>query len=291
MKYFSKSNKKQKSSQKYGFFKAIWMSFYSPDLYLDVFSNWRGLGGKYLLLLISILTLPYSTQAIRHYSGVIEESVFKPLEKLPPFTIYEGKVRFHSDMPYFVHNHEKEVIGIIDTTGTIKRLPHRDYPKASVLVTENAMRLNFQSLDFLLQGDVSEQKEGVIPFGSVGQFAFVGEDMLSFMHIRLVKNLMALALYPAVIALYFSFYAAMLWSLAVIGQLLASQIFKFYISYKEAARLMTVAVTPQAFLYLTCITFDISFSGHRLVSMILLGLYFNYGLLVCRNSRKALAVS
>ena len=47
-------------------FHALWMSFYSAELYRDVAANWKGIGALYLLLLLAIVWIP---SAVRVASG------------------------------------------------------------------------------------------------------------------------------------------------------------------------------------------------------------------------------
>src|SRR5476651_2545843 len=44
----------------YGYWKALYMSFYSRRLYVDIGKRWHGFGLVYLLLAIAVLSLPFA---------------------------------------------------------------------------------------------------------------------------------------------------------------------------------------------------------------------------------------
>ena len=48
--------------KQFGLLRAIWLSFYSPELYRDVARNWRGFGLLYLTVLLALSWLPTPVQ-------------------------------------------------------------------------------------------------------------------------------------------------------------------------------------------------------------------------------------
>jgi hypothetical protein len=51
----------------YGRLQAVYLSFFSGDLYRDVANNWTGIGLVYLLLLLAAAWLP---SAVRTFTGL-----------------------------------------------------------------------------------------------------------------------------------------------------------------------------------------------------------------------------
>ncbi|HEY7498541.1 MAG TPA: DUF1189 family protein [Vicinamibacterales bacterium] len=83
--------------KKFGFLRAIVLSFYSADLYRDVGRNWKGTGLLYLMLLLAICWVP---TAIRMHFGLhrfAETRVPKITAELPDITIADGVM--HSNPP------------------------------------------------------------------------------------------------------------------------------------------------------------------------------------------------
>ncbi|MCH9718079.1 MAG: DUF1189 domain-containing protein, partial [Gammaproteobacteria bacterium] len=137
----NKSAKKKRKVAHYRFLQAIYLSFFSGRLYIDVIRRWRGLGLLYLVCMLAVVTLPYAVHLTIAYRDMMEQKLFVPFKQLPPFSVRDGEVYFYSPMPYEVKNRHNEVVAVIDTEGKIKQLPYFLYPKATLLITKNDLHL------------------------------------------------------------------------------------------------------------------------------------------------------
>jgi hypothetical protein len=79
--------------KRYGRLQAVYLSFFSGDLYRDVARNWTGIGLLYLLLLLAAAWLP---TALRTFTGVkafAEEKGTALAQQMPTVTIKDGEMR------------------------------------------------------------------------------------------------------------------------------------------------------------------------------------------------------
>lgn len=291
MKRLTARKEKQKTLAQYRFFQALYMAFYHKRLYLDVIKNWRGFGLLYLLLMLSILVLPHALEVAVKYQQFVTQEIFLPVKKLPPLSVRQGEVQFYSPMPYLVRNDEKEVISIIDTTGKITALPSIAYPKASVLVTKDALHFSFPPIDLFHMGQVAERKESVSPLNSHEDIDFLAEDWLKSTNLYIFSKLLLLAFYPILWMFYFGLCVVLVFALAFFGQLMARLMFKVRLSYKASVRLMSVALTPAAWVYFTLLALMKIYTGMGMVYVALMALYFCFGVLAYRRESRKLAIA
>lgn len=295
MKYLS-GRKKTVIKPKFSRVQAILLSFYSPKLYVDVMRNWRGLGATYLLVMITVLTLPHCINShIQRYQE-LQQVLITPLKKLPPFSIYNGRAVFYGTQPFLVENDFGEVIGVIDTTDTVSKLPDIRYPKASVLVTEYGMQFNYQMLDVFAQSNISKQRTIHLPFASEpfkaeGRQSVVGEHLIKVLMLNSMKWMALFVVFVSSILFYCITYFIFLFSFTMFGQFIASFVFKCKLTFRETMRLLCVSVTPQAVIFFSALTFDQTFVQMKYVSLIVYAIYFSLAVLACRNDRKSLALT
>jgi len=122
--------------KQYGWLKAMYMSFYSRQLYRDVAQNW-GLGTFfYLFLLLAICwaVLMFRIQPVINLASA--QAISEIVPQLPEtIIIKEGKVTTPENKPYIIRsNDSKEVIGIIDTSGQYTDL---EKLKTPLLITQD----------------------------------------------------------------------------------------------------------------------------------------------------------
>lgn len=123
--------------RKYGCFQAIFLSFFSRDLYRDVAQNWNGNVIWYLLTVIAImwgaLMFPLQNSINQHSRVTIE----KVMPQFPTIKIENGKVITPEKRPYAIKDPEdQDVIVMIDTSGKYKTL---ESANTDILVTETEM--------------------------------------------------------------------------------------------------------------------------------------------------------
>jgi hypothetical protein len=297
----SKKHKANESTREKPHYKArhaFYLAFFSKKLYIDVVRRWRGLGILYFFLLFSVITIPHAIQLMWSLNHVVETNILTPLKSLPALSIRSGEVVFAGKMPYLIKNNQGEVVSIIDTEGHINQLPESRYPLASILVTKDAMHMDFRLLDFLdtSHKKVSRDKPIVIPLESLGNDEFWVTSWLNKLHITAFKNLLIVMLYPIVVTLNTSVFMTILLSMVLVAQLMARIAFKVKLSFFESSRLLFVAATPLAVICSIFVLFDwvipapLPGLSKAFGYIALLTLYFSFGVLAYRGSNRTLAV-
>ncbi|HEL8434089.1 TPA: hypothetical protein U0D75_002421, partial [Legionella pneumophila] len=70
----------------YSYWQALYMSFYSKRLFVDVGKRWRGIGLIYLLLVVAICSIPFSIRIASDFNKTFNQQIIQPLLQLP--TVY-----------------------------------------------------------------------------------------------------------------------------------------------------------------------------------------------------------
>ncbi|MDF1683415.1 MAG: DUF1189 family protein [Legionellaceae bacterium] len=285
-------NKPAREAPEYKARHAFYLAFFSSKLYVDVVRRWRGLGVLYFFIMLSVMTFPHAIQLMWSLNQVIETKILTPLKSLPPLSIRSGEVFFDRAMPYLIKNKNDEVISIIDTEGHINQLPDPNYPLASILVTKHDMHVNFRFLDFLYTDKEKklEDKDSVIPWESIENEDFWITSWLDTLHIKALKNICLIAVYPIVVSLNASVFMTILLSMVLFAQFTARMAFKIELSFFESSRLLFVASTPLAVICSVLVLFDGVIPGKGFVYVALLALYFCFGVIAYRQASRMIAV-
>jgi hypothetical protein len=283
-----KTSFKKRKTAHYGYLKAIVLSFFSGRLYIDVIRRWRGTGLLYLFVMLSVVMLPYAMRIMTTYQDIVAEKILLPMKQLPPFSVRSGQVHFHSPMPYLVKSAQDEVIAVIDTTGKIKQLPYFLYPEASILVTQRALYTKLPFPVLFGQKQKSPSQGTLFEFSQMEDMNFVGADWIQSSHFeRIIQALLVLA-YPTLLMAFWGLYGIFLFSFALFGQFIAQLVFKVRLTFKEAARLLAVAATPQAVIYFLLMALNLIYPGTGIFYIILLAVFFSLGVLVYRRDSRAM---
>ncbi len=88
---------KKKKTNHYSYWQALWLSFYSPSIYIDAAKRWSGIGGMYLLLVAFILSAPIAFQFIQHTRHFFSESLEPAIKEMPTLIIKDDKIKFKED--------------------------------------------------------------------------------------------------------------------------------------------------------------------------------------------------
>lgn len=275
---------------RYHYFNAFYLSFFSGRFYIDVIRKWRGFGILYLLWILSILALPYSIRMMHSYYQHIDQKLFQPTKQLPPLSIRNGEVQFHSPMPYLIKNTAGTVVAIIDTTGKIIQLPYFLYPDASVLITKNALHTYLPFPDILHAADAIQPKESVSLFRSSDHIDFMSEDLFAKTHLRFIGIALMCSLYFVIVMLYLGLYLAILFAFGFVGQMIARHIVKVILPYQVTTRLVAVAATPQAVIYFGLLAINQLPLGMSMYFIASVAVFFSIGLLAYRRDSKAIAM-
>ncbi|MDX2345779.1 MAG: DUF1189 family protein [Legionella sp.] len=283
------TSRKKRNIAHYGFLKAIGMSFFSRRLYVDVVRRWRGYGVFYLLIMLSVVMLPFAVYVITSYQHTINEKLFLPIKQLPPFVMHKGNVYFHSPMPYLVKNSQDQVIAVIDTEGSVKQLPYFLYPEASVLITKHALHVNLPYPDLFKKSGLPEAsaKEIVSTFPADETLNFGGLEASEFKYLKTMNYVLIASIYPMLVMFYWGLYFLAFFSFSLFGQFVARLVFKVRLTFKEASRLMAVAATPQAVVYFGLLACNKVYLGMGVFYLGLLALSFSLAVLAYRSDNRA----
>ena len=236
--------------KRYSVFHLPIMSFYSLDVYRDVYLHWRGTGFACLLFLLAVCWAPFAIDFHFRLADLIRDEAPKFVSQIPKITIVDGVASTEEAKPYFVREPESgEVLVVIDTTGSITSLADA---KAKGLVTKT---------EAIFQKSTIETR--TFSFHEIKAFDIDKERVTGWLNV--IGKLAAPVIYPLVVAGSFVFRVIQVLIYAAIGMLFASWC-KTRMSYLSLLRLAVVAVTP-------CIIIKTMF-GMFPISMPFAGLWF-----------------
>lgn len=244
--------------QSYKIYHPLALSFYSKDLYRDAAQNWPGYGLRYLLFLVSLLSL-FSIGAYLYDRSLILTSLEPIITQMPVITVKDGVASTEKNIPYYIKDPKtNQLLAIIDTSGAIKSL---DNTNATFLMTDTQfiMKKNSGSYqDFKL----SNIKNGVY-------------DQPEIRH--LVKEFSLFVAFAFVILFFFLRFAkAILVVLIIAG--IAKLLTHTTLSYQTLCRIAAIAVTPAFILAMLLELFRISIPFVTLLYFALSVAYLFYGM-------------
>lgn len=219
--------------RKYGCFRALYLSFYSRELYRDVAENWGASVILYLLLVLFIcwvstlwnLQTVFKSQASRFVGTVIPQ--------LPStIVIQKGTVVTPENRPYLIVDPvDQHVIAIIDTSGKYTQLPQGN---ARILVTKSAVARTDNNQVITIQNIPSTVNFTITPV----QTRHVVLKLLDWLWVGFFPFLLLFSLFYRL--LQSLFYAA-------IGTIIA-RVSGQHLLYSTILKLSIVALTPVIFL-------------------------------------------
>ena len=271
----------------YRYWQALYLAFYSGRLYVDVAKRWRGYGLSYLLLVFALTSIPLSTRIIIDFNRYFNESMVMPLNALPTLYVQNGALSVDKPMPYFVKNPKGEVVAIIDTTGAIKAIP-KTYPNVTVFITKNKIIFRPARLQLFLTGSETNKPASEytqeLPKGS--NEVFVGKEWLSNSGILSLKWLFDVLVYPIMTLFFYGLSIAALFSIALLGQVVAQILFLVKLTYQQSCRLLLVAITAPGILFFAGLTANVVIPRLGFFYLGLLTIYFCYAVIAVRRDSK-----
>lgn len=276
----------------YRYWQALYLSFFSRRLYVDVGKRWKGYGMLYLLLLMFVITLPFALRVTLDFNQFFDDQILEPMRKLPKFYVQNGKVSLDKPMPYLIKNNKGQVVSIIDTTGAITRIDDR-YPALSVLVTGNQIIYRLPTPQFFF-ASASRQQESPIYVQELSKSmneVFSGEVLTQSSGIEKLKTLSDATIYPTIVLMFTTIYLAFFLVFALMGQFVAKLFMKFSITYKQSCRLLIVSATPQIAALVIFLTLNWTFYGLGFFLIVLFAAYFSFAVLSLKRESQKLVVS
>ncbi len=214
--------------RRYSLIHPLVLSFHSREVYQDVARHWRGLGLSYLLMLLSLCTLPGVINMNSLFSDYINTEAPKIVRQIPPMTLSKGHLSVGAKVPYFIRDEESgKPLAIIDTGGTYKGL---DGTPALILLTGTQLLVR-------QEGSVAK----VFDLAEIGDLSI--DRRVAFGFLDDMEDAFPFVLYP--LALFFStlyhFSEALVFGAA--GYWIARKA-GIQLSFSSAARLAAVSATP-----------------------------------------------
>ena len=263
----------------YHYWEALYMSFYSRRLYVDVGKRWSGLGLIYLLLAITILSIPFAIRMGISFNQSYNEQIVEPLLQVPTVYVQNGEVSFDKPMPYLIKNKKDQVVLIIDTTGKVNSYT-KEYPYLSILINKNMISFKIPTPQIF--NAVTEEPNPSVPlsqtFKKGDNFVFDGNKIVEENSISGFKYASQAMIYPIVISILYSIFVVLFLVLAFLGQVFASIFFSFKISFMQSSRLFLVATTPMLFALITMLTLNSIFPGFGFILIAIMAVYFSFAL-------------
>ncbi|MCL9683689.1 DUF1189 family protein [Legionella maioricensis] len=261
----------------YRYWEALYMSFYSRRLYVDVGKRWRGLGILYLLLAIAVLSIPFAVRMSINLNQSFNDQIIEPLLLLPPVYVQNGKASLDKPMPYLVKNKKNQVVLIVDTTGKIDKFGP-EYPYLNILINKDKIYFKIPTPQ-LFGSNTTELNPGVPlsqSFGEGTNFVFSGKKIVEENNMMGLKYASELMIYPIVVAMFYSMFVVIFLVLAFLGQVFSNIFFSFKISFMQSSRLFLVATTPMLLVLMSLLTLDAIFPGLGFILLVLITLYFSF---------------
>lgn len=273
----------------YGYLQALYMSFYSRQLYADVGLRWPGLGLIYMLVLMSIICIPVSINFVSKINRYYNEQIIPPLESIPQIIVQNGKAIFDKPMPYFVKNKDNQVIVVVDTTGKIKNIPS-EYPDLRVLFLKDKIIYRQPKIEFFKENeglaDSYTIKEQV--FSQNENIVIDGRELVDITSLMKLKVIFIIMAYPCVVSFMFTMFSLMFLAFSVLGKFFSRALFKFVISSKQSARITMVASTPTIIILFIIYSLGWVPPGGAILYTSLLAFYFSLAVISIKGVSKKL---
>lgn len=276
-----KNKLKPIDSPVYGYWAALYRSFYSKYLYVDVGKRWKGLGLRYFLLVIALCSIPYSLRIMHDFNDTFNMNVIEPVRILPSVMIQKGEVSFDKPMPYLIKNKKDQVVTIIDTTGQVTDF-NNTYPNLTILITKDTFYFRVPAPEIPGIDIDKAQNKGTImaqPFDKTANLIFNGKKILEDNSSIYMMKYSALAMvYPVVISMAYCIFALIFIVFAFTGQLFARIFFSFELSFVASCRLFMVAMTPMMSFLMILLSLGIVFPGSGFVLLALMLGYYSFAI-------------
>lgn len=120
--------------KQYNIVEAIYLSFFSRNLYRDVANRWGGRAFLYLLMVLFLAWLVPTLELQRMLDEGYRNNSNQIVSQVPVLTIKNGKISTPEERPYVIVNPKNnETLLVIDTTGQYSKI---EQAKTAVLVTQ-----------------------------------------------------------------------------------------------------------------------------------------------------------
>ena len=279
-------------SRRYSAWQALYKALYSQSLYIDVAQRWRGIGLRYLFLVMMIATIPLSTNLMFKIYDYLDQSILYPISALPNLQIDNGMVLIDKPLPYFIKDHTGEVVGLITRFGDMDtQLMY--YPKLSLLVTMN--KIYFKPPDFqVVLGPVKKSKSKPAmyenSFENISHEIFSGYDWVHSSKVRSFVWVMVFSIYPITMLFFYGLISSVICVLSLFGQISAYIFLRMKLKYAQVCRLITVSATlPLYILFAIISLLNTKYTQISFFVLIILAIYFYAAVLALKIAKQKIA--
>lgn len=246
--------------KQYSCFQAMFMSFYSRNLYRDVAKNWGAGVILYLFILLFIVWGIMMFQIQPNINQGFRELVNKYGSQMPELTFANGILTTPENKPYMIVNPSTgQPVAIIDTSGQYQNLDSAPknvgflLTKTTMFYVDNNQSIREQKIPENFKSDI--KPEDIKSFG----MKFVGWAWVLILPFLLIGSF----LYRLIQALIY----------AIIGKIFGA-VSGSQLSYSEILKLSMIAVTPAivlaTILDMCMVVFHFQFLLYFIISMIYL---------------------
>lgn len=274
------------------YWQALYLSFFSGRLYIDVAKRWKGLSIGYLLLLICIATFPFSARLAQNFNSFYEQQVIAPFSEIPKLYVQNGLVSLDKPMPYRIKNKEGKVVLIIDTTGQVNMIDAKN-PNLTMLITRDQFLYRLPTPQFFTGANPEPENSEVYtqPFDKSMNQIFDGNEWMQSAGLDRVKWVSDFMFFPIVSGAFFALYLCFFFISTFMAQLAARLFIKKSLTYKQTFRLYVVSATPSVVLLFASLTTNIGKSFLGPLLLILIVLYFSFAVFTFKQEGNQLVHS
>lgn len=253
---------------RYNIFQAIYMSFYSKDLYQDVGQNWGGKAFFYLLVLLSLSWIGQTAIFQTNINHLYDQGAEKLIAQVPVITIKDGKVSTPENRPYILKDPDGDgVIAVIDTSGKYTEL---DQDNGALLVTKTQIISKPKANETRIY-QIPEKTNMTIDPSVVSSYI---QKYISFAWVLMFPILVILSfVYRIIQAIFY----------AVIGKIF-SLISSSDVRYGRILQITLIALTPAIVLSTIFSLIGVVFQHQNAAYFFISMLYMFYGIIANRKS-------
>lgn len=208
---------------------ALYLSFFSGDLYRDVRTNWKGTGFLYLLLLLSITWLPVMVKVHWGIAEAVKQEAPKYIAQVPRIAIKHGEVSIDRPVPYTISVPDSGMqLLVIDTSGSITSV---EQTKAQALLTRNKFMYSKSNGTETRIYDLSKIDDFILDRDRVNGW------------VQAFGKYFATIAYPVALVSSFAYRVIQMLLYAAIGMFFVKML-KLSLDYLTVLRLASVSITP-----------------------------------------------
>lgn len=214
--------------KQFNYFEAIYLSFFSADLYRDVKSNWKGYGFLYLLVLLAVCWVITVLKMQVGLTDYINNTLPKYIDQVPKMSVVGGVLKTEEERPYFIRDIETgSTFAIIDMTGEHSNIEDENVKilVGSEYISTKKDNGEIRSYPVNQFGDITVEREDLETWASFLKYGF---------------SFVALPFF-----LFFSFLYRMIQAFVYGGiGILISNVLKIKLDYQILVRISVIAITP-----------------------------------------------